>query len=54
MTGRLITTGTVEEAMMTMQARKRQLFKSILSDELMGTAEALTESDINHLFAPLE
>ena len=51
---RLITTGTVEEAMMTMQARKRQLFKSILSDELMGTAEALTESDINHLFAPLE
>jgi superfamily II DNA or RNA helicase len=49
---KLITAGTVEEAILAMQDKKRQLFDGILSDNLanLGT---LTASDIEHFFAPL-
>lgn len=50
---RLITTGTVEEAMLTMQSKKRLLFKGILSDEITSHAIELTASDIDHFFMPL-
>ena len=50
---RLITAGTVEEAMLSMQAKKRLLFNGILSDQVMGKTTDLTESDILSFFAPL-
>ena len=50
---RLITAGTVEEAMLAMQTKKRQLFNGILSGQIMGTTSDLTEKDILSFFAPL-
>ncbi len=49
---KLITAGTVEEAILKMQTRKQQLFEGILSSELSEHA-ALTEEDIAQFFAPL-
>ncbi|MFA5960611.1 MAG: DEAD/DEAH box helicase [Tatlockia sp.] len=49
---KLITTGTVEEAILTMQAKKRQLFDGILSDNASGMT-GLTKTDIEQFFMPL-
>lgn len=49
---KLITTGTVEEAILAMQEKKRQLFDGILSDNATGTA-TLTKQDIEQFFMPL-
>jgi SNF2 family DNA or RNA helicase len=50
---KLITAGTVEEAMLRMQDRKRQLFEGILSSHASPT-ELFSEKDIAMFFAPLE
>ena len=49
---KLIGAGTVEEAILKMQAKKRQLFEGVLS---MNPSEqvALTDADITEFFAPL-
>ncbi|KTC81470.1 DEAD/DEAH box helicase [Legionella brunensis] len=49
---KLITTGTVEEAILAMQDRKRQLFDGILSDSISGVS-GLTTKDIEQFFMPL-
>lgn len=49
---KLITSGTVEEAILSMQERKRQLVEGILSSETAKTT-ALTEADIAQFFAPI-
>lgn len=49
---KLITTGTVEEAILGMQERKRQLVNGILSADASQTL-ALTESDLDQFFMPL-
>jgi superfamily II DNA or RNA helicase len=50
---RLVAEGTVEEAMMLMQSKKRALFEGVLSDQqLSGTK--LTEEDLSLFFQPLE
>jgi superfamily II DNA or RNA helicase len=49
---KLITAGTVEEVILSMQERKRQLFDGILSTQLTGNTR-LTSSDIEQFFAPL-
>lgn len=49
---KLITMGTVEEAILTMQDKKRQLFDGILSDNL-GSMTSLTDSDVEQFFMPL-
>jgi superfamily II DNA or RNA helicase len=51
---RLITKGTVEEAMLTMQTKKRQLFQSLLSSDAVKNPLNFTEDDINLFFSPLE
>jgi len=50
---RLITTGTVEEVMMSMQSRKRLLFQGILSPEMGNKTTDITASDIDQFFMPL-
>ncbi len=50
---KLITAGTVEDAILEMQKRKRQLVDGILSSEASSTL-ALTEADLNQFFTPLE
>lgn len=50
---RLITTGTVEETMMSMQMRKRALFNDILSNHLTQSWNELSDEDIDTFFAPL-
>jgi len=49
---KLITAGTVEEAILGMQTKKRELFEGILSENIRGIA-ALTASDIEQFFMPL-
>ncbi|MDR3443324.1 MAG: DEAD/DEAH box helicase [Legionella sp.] len=49
---KLITSGTVEEAILGMQERKRQLVDGILSSE-PGKAISLSEEDIEQFFMPL-
>ncbi|WP_131781809.1 DEAD/DEAH box helicase [Legionella gresilensis] len=50
---KLITLGTVEEVMVTIQNRKKQLFEGILTENLSGLS-ALTEEDIDQFFAPFD
>jgi SNF2 family DNA or RNA helicase len=50
---RLIATGTVEEAMVSMQIQKRSLFNDLLAHETMGQISQLLDLDIAQLFAPL-
>lgn len=49
---KLISAGTVEETILGMQAKKRQLFEGVLSTEFTGNT-ALTGEDIAQFFAPL-
>lgn len=49
---KLISTGTVEEAILGMQAKKRQLFEGILTSNITENM-ALTDADITEFFAPL-
>ncbi|ARH00607.1 DEAD/DEAH box helicase [Legionella micdadei] len=49
---KLITSGTVEEAILTMQQKKRQLFEGILSDNA-NSMIGLTKSDVEQFFMPL-
>lgn len=49
---KLISAGTVEEAILSMQAKKRQLFEGILTSNITENM-ALTEADITEFFAPL-
>lgn len=49
---KLITSGTVEEAILGMQERKRQLVNGILSADASQTM-ALTEADLEQFFMPL-
>ncbi|CEK10201.1 DEAD/DEAH box helicase [Legionella hackeliae] len=49
---KLITSGTVEEVILAMQERKRQLFDGILSDNIKGIT-GLTKQDIEQFFMPL-
>ena len=49
---KLISTGTVEEAILGMQGKKRQLFEGILSSHITKTM-ALTDEDIAKFFVPL-
>lgn len=50
---KLITAGTVEEAILGMQERKRQLVDGILSSDASQTM-ALTEADLEQFFMPLD
>lgn len=50
---KLITAGTVEEAILNMQAKKRQLFDGVLL-ATPGDHMSLSESDIEQFFAPLD
>lgn len=49
---KLITTGTVEETILSMQDKKKQLFDGVLSNESSGQFH-LTETDIGQFFMPL-
>lgn len=49
---KLITSGTVEEAILGMQERKRQLVEGVLSAD-SATAMTLSEEDIEQFFTPL-
>jgi SNF2 family DNA or RNA helicase len=49
---RLMTRGTVEERMLELQARKKQLTQALYTDE-GSTGQALTDEDIEYLLAPL-
>lgn len=49
---KLITSGTVEEAILAMQEKKRQLFDGILSDK-SSAMSTLTDSDVEQFFMPL-
>ena len=49
---KLITSGSVEEVILGMQAKKRQLFEGVLSSNITENM-ALTDADINEFFAPL-
>lgn len=50
---KLITSGTVEEVILAMQSKKRELFDGILS-ESVSSISSLTEKDIAQFFMPLE
>ena len=50
---KLISSGTVEEAILNMQAKKRQLFDGVLS-ATPGNNLSLSEADIEQFFAPLD
>lgn len=50
---KLITTGTVEEKILALQARKKELADNLFSDEGKG-ASALTPADLSALFEPLK
>ena len=50
---KLITAGTVEEAILGMQERKRQLVDGILSSDASQTL-SLTEADLEQFFMPLD
>ncbi|CDZ78789.1 ATP-dependent helicase HepA [Legionella massiliensis] len=49
---KLITSGTVEEAILAMQEKKRQLFDGILANNASGMT-SLTSTDIEQFFMPL-
>jgi len=50
---RLIGSGTVEEVMMKMQAKKRVLFDSIFSEETLSAPVEWTEAEVAQFFMPL-
>ncbi len=50
---KLITSGTVEEAILAMQQKKKQLFDGILSHQIMDKV-GLTDADIAQFFMPLD
>lgn len=50
---KLITEGTVEEAILKMQGKKRQLAEGILSSD-QGNTVMLTENDVAEFFIPLD
>lgn len=50
---KLITKGTVEEAILAMQNKKRSLFDGILADNTTSLSP-LTDSDLQQLFMPLD
>ncbi|MDF1684355.1 MAG: DEAD/DEAH box helicase [Legionellaceae bacterium] len=50
---RLIGSGTVEEVMMKMQAKKRVLFDSIFSEETLSAPVQWTEEEVAQFFMPL-
>ncbi len=50
---KLISAGTVEEAILGMQEKKRQLFEGVLSPQFTGNI-SLTDEDIKQFFAPLK
>ncbi|MBA2711902.1 MAG: DEAD/DEAH box helicase family protein [Tatlockia sp.] len=50
---KLITAKTVEEKILTMQEKKRQLFEGILSDNASGITN-LTKNDVEQFFLPLD
>lgn len=50
---KLISSGTVEEAILAMQTRKKELFDGILSDNLQKLS-GITSTDIEHFFMPLD
>ncbi|KTD62038.1 DEAD/DEAH box helicase [Legionella spiritensis] len=49
---KLITKGTVEDAILAMQNRKRELFEGILADNATGLS-SMTDHDLDKLFMPL-
>lgn len=49
---KLITSGTVEEAILKMQSKKRQLFEGVLSTST-SEGPVLSDADLTELFAPL-
>lgn len=49
---KLITSGTVEEAILALQEKKRALFDGILTDNL-SQVQGITENDITQFFLPL-
>lgn len=49
---KLITNGTVEEAILAMQSKKRQLIEGVLSEQA-GEMTALTANDIEQFFMPI-
>lgn len=49
---KLITTGTVEDVILEIQEKKRQLFDGILSNQNTGSMR-MTEADIHQFFMPL-
>lgn len=49
---KLITSGTVEDKILALQARKKELADNLFSDSGKG-ASALTQADLNALFEPL-
>ena len=49
---KLITKGTVEEAILDIQAKKRDLFDSVLSNQ-MSQSFGLSQTDIDQFFTPL-
>ena len=50
---KLITTGTVEEAILAIQEKKRALFDGILSNQTDGGI-GLTDADVAQFFMPLQ
>ena len=49
---KLITSGTVEEKILTLQTRKKELAENLFSESGKG-ASALTQDDLSALFEPL-
>jgi len=50
---KLITAGTVEEAILEIQEKKRRLFEGVLSSQ-MGSQVVLSDEDITQFFMPLD
>ena len=50
----LYAAGTVEERVLALQQRKRDLASGILGDADAGGARALTEGDVESLLAPMD
>jgi SNF2 family DNA or RNA helicase len=48
---KLITRGTVEEKILSLQAKKREMIKGVLGDE-QSFSDALTWEEIQELLAP--
>lgn len=48
---RLVAAGTIEEKVMALQARKRDLFARVMDDEAGALSGTLTAEDIRGLFS---